>query len=165
MPTPPPAAEETACLARLLHTTRWVALATARDEEPLASWVAVAPEPDFGGFLLHLSHLALHTRYLETNPRVALAWSEPDTGKGDPQTLARLSLQGVVHPIAREHADYARAQACYLACLPDAGQTFALGDFTLYRFIPDTGRFVPGFGRAHRVTPAELRQVALAWPR
>lgn len=150
--------EEQRQLRELLRTGRWAAIATARDNEPLASWVAVAAEDDLSGFLLHLSHLALHTRYLEVNPRVSLSWSAPDgPGQGDPQQLARVSLQGRVAAIARDAAGYPAARARYLGLLPKAAQQFELGDFTLYRFVPGSGRYVPGFGRVHRLGSDDLR--------
>jgi len=144
-------------LAALLRASRWAALATARDNEPLATWVAVVPEDDLGGFVLHLSRLALHTRYLETNPRASLAFTEPDRGAGDPQELARVSLQGHVETVARDSAGYAAARERYLARFPTAAQTFELGDFALMRFVTASARYVPGFGRVHRLGPAELR--------
>jgi len=144
-------------LAALLRTSRWAALATARDNEPLATWVALVPEDDLGAYLLHLSRLALHTRYLETNPRASLTFTEPDRGAGDPQELARVTLQGHVETIGRGSSGYAAARAQYLARFPAAGQTFEFADFALVRFVTASARYVPGFGRVHRLGPAELR--------
>jgi len=152
-------------LRRLLHTSRWAALATVRNDQPLASWVAFAAEEDFGGFILHLSRLALHTRYLLDNPRAALALSEPDSSaQADPQLLARVSLQGQVTFVARDVLGYDSARQLYLARLPEATVQFGLGDFGLYRFVVESGRFVSGFGRAHRIGPAELRALAALNP-
>ena len=148
-------------LRRLLHDSRWAALATVREDQPLASWVAFVAEDDFAGCILHLSRLALHTRYLFDNPRAALALSEPDgEAQPDPQRLARVSLQGQVRRIARDAPDYDSARRRYLARLPEAAVQFELGDFELYRFVIETGRFVGGFGRAYRIGPDELRAVA-----
>lgn len=149
-------------LAALLRTSRWAAFATARDNEPLATWVALAPEDDLGGFLLHLSRLALHTRYLETNPRASLTFTEPDRGAGDPQELARVSLQGHVETIGRDNAGYAAARERYLARFPASGQTFELADFALMRFVTASARYVPGFGRVYRLGPADLRAAMVA---
>lgn len=152
--------EEKRTLARLLGASRWAALATSRDDEPFASWVAVVPEPELTRFLLHLSHLARHTRYLAVNPKAALAFTEPDTDPGrDPQTLARVTVQGAVVVVPRASADYAPARKQYLARLPLAEQTFALGDFELYRFVVESARYVPGFGRVHRLSPDDLRSL------
>lgn len=150
--------EEKRKLARLLGATRWAALATARDDEPLASWVAVVPEPGFAGFLLHLSRLARHTRYLERNPKAALGFSEPDADPArDPQTLARVSVEGSVAVLPRDSAEYAAARSRYLACLRHAEPTFGLGDFSLCRFAIESARYIPGFGRVYRLSPDDLR--------
>lgn len=152
-------------LVLLLAGTRWAALATARDNEPLASWVAVAPDAAPGQFLLHLSHLSLHTRYLLANPRAALSFSEADRDADrDPQTLVRVSLQGRVEIIARDSADYIAARGNYLARLPHAEVQFTLGDFYLMRFISETARVVPGFGRAHRLDAEALNALLTANP-
>jgi putative heme iron utilization protein len=145
-------ANEQAILRRLLAATRWAALATARDDEPYASWVAVVPSGEPAGFLMHLSQLAAHTRTLLANPRASLAFTEPDTDSGrDPQTLVRASLQGRVEIVERTSADYEAARARYLEALPHAEVQFGLGDFYLMRFTTDHARFVPGFGRAQRI--------------
>jgi putative heme iron utilization protein len=155
--------EEKRRLAALLRGQRWAVLATARDNVPLATWVAVAPEDDLGGFLLHLSRLALHTRYLETNPRASLSFTEPDRGAGDPQELARVSLQGYVETIGRDAAGYAAARERYLARFPDAAPMFEFTDFALVRFVTETAHYVAGFGRVHRLGPAELHTAAPAF--
>jgi putative heme iron utilization protein len=80
--------------ARPILTRRWAALATLTDNGPSASMVAYAPEPDLSSLLLFLSGLSQHTRNLLEEPRVALVVTEPDSGEGDPQTLARLSVKG-----------------------------------------------------------------------
>ena len=152
--------EEKRRLAALLRASRWAALATVRDNVPLATWVALAPEDDLGGFLLHLSRLALHTRYLETNPRASLSLTEPDRGAGDPQELARVSLQGYIETIGRESAGYVAARERYLERFPAAAPTFEFTDFALVRFVAEFARYVSGFGRVHRLGPAELHALA-----
>ena len=152
--------EEKRRLAALLRGQRWAALATARDNEPLATWVAVVSEDDLGGFLLHLSRLALHTRYLETNPRASLSFTEPERGASDPQELARVSLQGYVETIGRAATGYAAARERYLARFPAAAPMFEFTDFALVRFVTVTARYVSGFGRVQRLGPAELHSVA-----
>ncbi len=149
-------------LATLLRANRWAALATARDNVPLATWVALAPEDDLGGFLLHLSRLALHTRYLETNPRASLSFTEPDRGAGDPQELGRVSLQGYVETVGRDTAGYAAARERYLARFPATAATFEFADFALLRFVTEYARYVPGFGRVYRLTAADLSPFAHA---
>jgi putative heme iron utilization protein len=152
--------EEQKRLRSLLETQRWGALATSRDNEPLASWVAFVRDETGHEYLLHISRLARHTRYIELNPLVSLAISESDTDPaGNPQFLARVSLNGVIKVVERDAPDYARARARYLARFPAAAQTFELGDFSLYRLTVDNGRYVGGFGRAYRVGVEELMEL------
>jgi len=155
--------EERHALVTLLTGSRWVALATARDNEPLASWVAVAPAGEGAQFLLHISQLSLHTRHLLANPRAALSFSEPDLDRArDPQTLVRVSLQGRTDVIARDSAGYEAARERYLTYLPAAQIQFTLGDFQLMRFMPKTARLVSGFGRAHRLNTEALNSLLVS---
>ena len=149
---------ETAEEAReLLWGQRWGALATVDAEGPLASMVAYAVEPGSGGLLLFLSGLAAHSRALAAEPRCSLVVGEADTGAGDPQTLARLTVRGEARVVARAAADFAVAWATYLARFPDAAPRVALADFQLYRLTPASARYVGGFARAASLSPADLR--------
>jgi putative heme iron utilization protein len=150
--------EDLELITRLLRVQRWGALATLEaDGAPYASAVAFAAEPEFAGFLLHLSRLAPHTGNLLADPRASLVVSDMDTGTGDPQTLPRVSLMGKVEIINREAAGFAAAKACYLSRLPTAEPLFEFPDFLLFRLVPSEARFVGGFARARRLDAAALR--------
>jgi putative heme iron utilization protein len=153
--------EELATIAILLRSQRIAALGTLRDASPFASMVAYAAEPDFGGFLLHLSRLAAHTKQLLAAPQSSLLICEPDDGRDDVQTLARITLVGAATPIAIQSAAYAAARSCYLARLPAAAQLFDFPDFVLFRFVPNQARYIGGFGRAFTLTLADLNRAAL----
>jgi putative heme iron utilization protein len=122
--------------------------------------VAYAAEPDFGGMLLHLSRLAAHTRQLLASPQSSLLICEPDDGRDDVQTLARITLAGVAAPIATASAGYATARACYLARLPAAAELFDFPDFALFRFVPSEARYIGSFARIYTLTPEQLRKAA-----
>ena len=148
--------KESEKLRNLLLNTRWGALATALDDVPYASWVAYVVEPDFQGFLLHLSRLARHTRFLMENPAASLALCEPDDGRSDPQTLARVSLSGWVQELVRGSDEYNQARARYLARLPDAEPLFGFADFHLFRLKLEQAQFVPGLGQAKRLRASDF---------
>ena len=150
--------EELAIVAALLRGQRQAALGTLREGAPFVSMVAYAAEPDLGSFLLHLSRLAPHTAYLLSGAPAALLVCEPDDGRADVQTLARITLAGRAAPLAAE--EQAAARERYLARLPAAAQLFALPDFVLFRFAPDEARYIGGFARAFTLTPEHLRQAA-----
>ncbi len=147
-------------VARLIRGERWAALATLGEGAPFASLAAYAPEPDLAGFILHLSRLAPHTQNLLSDPRASLAICEPDTGGGDPHTLARLSVHGVVEVVTPETAEYASARDLYLQRLPETERLFSFGDFVLFRLVPKEARYVGGFARAFSLSAAELRAAA-----
>lgn len=152
--------DELHAVAALLRGQRQAALGTLADGAPAVSMVAFAAEPSFGGVLLHLSGLAAHTRQLLAEPRCSLLIAEPDDGRDDVQTLARLTLSCRAAAIPRDTPEYDAARATYLARLPAAELLFGFGDFGLFRLVPDGARYVGGFARAYTLTPEHLRQAA-----
>jgi heme iron utilization protein len=145
----------------LLRRRRWAALAALEEDgAPAASMAAYALDEENGELILHLSGLAAHTRMILARPRIALAVGDPDCAEGrpdnDPQLLARVSLSGPIHPIDRADPGYPAAKALYLARLPTAERLFALGDFRLFRFRPESLRYVGGFGRAASLGRSQL---------
>lgn len=147
-------------LVELIRARRWAALATQGADGPEASWVAYIPEVDFSGFLLHLSTLAAHTRNLLANPRAGLAISAPERGDEDPQTLARVTIQGEVAILAKDSEDYRSAARRYQERLPASVPRFGFGDFHLLRLTPLRVRFVGGFARAYTLDGSGLRAAA-----
>lgn len=151
-------------LARLIRTQRTAALGTLYDGAPLVSMVLYAPTADFSAFYLHISRLAQHTQAILRDPQVGLLIAEPDTGAQDPQTLARVSLQGSTSEVLRSDPDYEAIRAFYLQRFPTATMTLSLGDFAFFRIVPSRGRFVAGFGQIFNLTAATLQAAALAHP-
>lgn len=161
---PPVNAPDAAARARivaLLHGQRWAGLASVGpDGLPLASQVAYVPEPGAAAVLLHLSTLAAHTRNVLARPHCSLVVSEPDDGRVDPQTLARLTLGGEARVVAPPCERYAVLRAAYLARLPEAAPRFDFADFRLLRVALHDGHYVGGFASAHQL-PATLLHALL----
>lgn len=147
-------------LAKLIRTQRTAALGTLREGAPFVSLVLFAAAEDFSVFYLHISSLARHTRDLQTDPRVSLMIAETDDGLRDPQTLARLSLEGEAVEVPREDPEAQALQDLYLARHPQSVFNFSLGDFALYRITPRRGRYVAGFGKIFNLGPDHLREAA-----
>ena len=152
--------QEQRLMLALIRDRRWAALATQGPDGPDASWVAYVPEPDCSGFLLHLSTLSAHTRNLLAHPRAGLTISEPERDDEDPQTLARVTIQGEIATIPRNHVDYRSAALCYQERLPASVPRFEFGDFLLLRLIPIRIRFIGGFARAYTLDYDGLRAAA-----
>ena len=151
-------------MVELMRDRRWAALATHGPDGPEASWVAYVPEAGLGGFLLHLSTLAAHTRNLLAHPRAGLAISESERSDEDPQTLARVTIQGEVAILLKDSEDYRSATRRYQERLPASVPRFDFGDFLLLRLAPVRVRFVGGFARAYTLDAAGLRAAALSVP-
>ena len=147
-------------LAQLIRETRVAALATIHNGEPNLAMVAVAVEDDFSAFYIHVSKLGKHTGDMESDPRVSLLLNETDDRRADPQTLARISIQGIADILPRNAANYASVKAIYLTRFPEAEQLFHLGDFNLWKITPKSGRFVAGFARAFNIVPDTLRKAS-----
>ncbi len=152
--------QEQQIMADVIRKRCWAALATYGPDGPEASWTAYVAEADFSGFLLHLSTLSAHTRNLLADPRVSLAISEPERDSEDPQTLARVMIQGHIAIIVKDASDYQEAARRYQERLPDSIPRFAFGDFLLLRLTPVRARFVGGFARAYTVDHLGLRAAA-----
>ncbi|MEI2741632.1 MAG: pyridoxamine 5'-phosphate oxidase family protein [Candidatus Competibacter sp.] len=152
--------EEQRLMIGLIRNRRWAALATQGPDGPEASWVAYIPELDCSGFLLHVSTLAAHTRNLLASPRAGLAISAPEREDEDPQTLARVLIQGEVAPIPKDASDYPAAARRYQERLPASTPRFDFEDFLLLRLNPLRVRFVGGFARAYTLDGPALRAAA-----
>lgn len=149
-------------LLGLLQHHRWAALATADEQAtPMASMVGYVMAEDAATLYLHLSRLAAHTANLLANDRAALVVGEGDTHSGDPQELARVTLQGNCVVVARDSAEYASAKSRYLQRLPAAARLFDFPDFLLFRLDVQSARFVGGFAQARSFSRNELRLLPL----
>lgn len=147
--------------AQLLMVNRWAALATLTEDGPSTSMVAYESEPYSGSLLLFLSSLSLHTRSLLNDPRVSLVVSETDSGTGDPQTLARLSVTGKAEVVERTSPEFEGAWQTYVTRLPDAAPRIVLGDFFLIRVVVEEARYVGGFAQANTIPAERLFAAAL----
>jgi putative heme iron utilization protein len=129
-------------LAGLIRAQRIASLGTLRDGVPLVTMVLYAFAPDFSALYLHLSQLAPHTQAVLAEPRLGLMIAETDLGAKDPQTLARVSIQGQARRLARSSPETDPIKALYLARFPESAPLFTLGDFDLYRVEPQSARWV-----------------------
>lgn len=146
--------------ADLVLTQRWAALGTLNEGAPLVSMTSYAVEPGLAGILMLLSPLSLHTRNLLDDPRASLAVTRPDTGGGDPQELPRVTLTGSCVALEKGSEADRAGREVYAARYPQAGPRLGLPDMLLFRFVPEEARYVGGFGRAVRMTGAQLAAAA-----
>ena len=118
--------------------------------------IAIARD-DAGEPLTLISSLSLHTRALQANPVCSLLVGEP-LDKGDPLTHPRLTLQCRAQFVARPGTTHDTLRARYLAQQPKARLYIDFGDFSLVRLTITDAHLNGGFGKAYRLTPADIRR-------
>lgn len=151
---------EAQLLRSLLTETRVLSLAVLVDGAPLVGLLPFVARPDLGGAIVHASRLARHTRGLVDGAPFGLLVHGPDAPGGDPLQVARLSLEGDVRALPREHPDHPEADALYRGRFPTSAPTFELADFGLYELRFRRGRLVGGFARAINLDEDALRKLA-----
>lgn len=145
-------------LRLLLRRQPIAALGTLHRGEPYVSMVPFVLDEAAPQFLIHVSGLSPHTRDMIEHPRVSLLVVAPDDG-GRPQARARATIQGDAAPLEAQSTRYAAARALYLQRFPEAVDTFALADFSLFAVRPASVRFIGGFAQAVSLTPEAFARV------
>ncbi|HEY3354575.1 MAG TPA: hypothetical protein VGQ83_15090 [Polyangia bacterium] len=151
-------ADDARLLRDLMTGQRLLALGVLVDGAPYVGLTPFVPDARGAALVVHVSSLARHTAGLTPGA----AWSglihAPDRPDLDPLQVPRVTLVGVVRPLAEGTAAHAAARAAYLARFPDSAVTFELGDFQLLALELREGRVIGGFARARDVTARELAQ-------
>ena len=132
---------------QMLRAHRYGALCTLSkkfDGHPFGSITPYLVGHD-GSLLILISTLAEHTKNIQHDPRVSLITHNQD----DPhiQTQGRVTVVGKAHFVAERE----QAGKRYLRHFPEAQTYFAMHDFSFYRIVPQTLRYIGGFGNIHWV--------------
>jgi len=152
-----PTDEDARALAReLIDAARFAALAYTdkTNGAPMISRVALVAGPE-GAPLSLISDLSHHSAALQQNPVCSLLIGEP-TGKGDPLTHPRLSLQATARFVRHGDAEYPALAKAFLVKQPKAKLYIGFADFALVRFTPLGANLNGGFGKAYVLTAEDL---------
>lgn len=152
-------AQSAQVLKNLVLSRSVAALGTLRDGAPYVSMVLYAPTADLSGLLIHISRLAHHTQNILKDPRVSLMIVSSEQPGQNPQTLARVSIQGAAEEVAGKSRELEQATEAYLTRFPQARTYLDLEDFAFFSIRSHAIRFVAGFGRAFSVTPRRFKDV------
>jgi putative heme iron utilization protein len=152
-------AELTGRLALLLRARTTAALGTLRAGAPCVSMVPYAIAG--GGFVIHVSTLAAHTKDMLADARVSLLVAEAEDGGKSPLGLARVSVQAAAEQVKTDSPRLTEFRTSYLARFPDAEPMFGFADFSLFLCRPVSARFVAGFGEAHSLSAESMAQLLL----
>ena len=121
---------------------------------PSVTRVAVVQGPD-GHPLTLVSDLSSHTGALRANPAASLLLGEPGD-RGDPLTHPRITL--ACRAAFTEHGGpgWDALREHYLRRVPKAKLYIDFGDFCFVRLAVIDAALNGGFGKAYRLTPADL---------
>jgi putative heme iron utilization protein len=155
-PTAPPAREPThaeRCRTLVAGQQRGALSTLAADPAgyPFGSVVSFGLADD-GDPLFFVSLMAEHTQNALRDPRASLLVTEPVPEGADPLASGRVTLLGLLAPVADDERDVARER--YLAANPAASYYIDFGDFTFLRLTVDHVRYVGGYGRMSWVDAA-----------
>lgn len=151
-----PADGEARQLARhLLRTARHCALGVLDPQTgtPMVSRVGLATAVD-GTPIILVSALAGHAAGLAGDPRCSLLVGEP--GKGDPLAHPRMTVACRAVKLDRDGEEGRQARLRYLAANPKAALYADFADFAFHALEPQAASLNGGFGRAFRLTAADL---------
>lgn len=130
---------------QMLRAHRYGALCTQSkkfDGHPFGSITPYLVDPD-GSLLILISSLAEHTKNIQHDPRVSLITHNQDSPHI--QTQWRITLVGTAQIIT----DKEKAGTRYLRYFPEAQNHFDMHDFSFYRIMPQSLRYIRGFGKIH----------------
>jgi putative heme iron utilization protein len=140
----------------LIDGARFGALGVTDPETgaPMVSRVAVATTPA-GQPMTLVSDLSHHTVALKRDPVCSLLVGEPGE-KGDPLTHPRITLQARARFVRHGQEGHAELRAHYLGQHPKAQLYIDFADFAFALFDVTDAHLNGGFGKAYRLTPADL---------
>lgn len=151
--------QQASALHRLVHTQSAGALGTLHAGDPFVSMTPFAVLADGSALIVHVSHLAAHTRDMLASPRVSLLVMDAPRAGVPPQALARLTVQGEARPLAEPGAEHAAAKTAYLARFPDSEPLFGFADFALFAITPRSARWIGGFAQARTISALRLTEI------
>ena len=109
------------------------------------------------GYYVLVSDLARHGKNLKQQQSVSIMMLEDEQSSKSIYARRRLSFDTQAHTVERHSDEW---QSAIVALRERHGEIIdnlsQLGDFNLYRLMPDTGRYVKGFGQAFDISGQDL---------
>ncbi len=116
---------------------------------PFGSLVPYCPD-NYGRPVILISKLAEHTKNLVADNRCSLTVAAPQSAG---QANARLCVVGHVEPLPDDEVE---VKERYHRHFPESRSYVQMLDFSFYRLVPLTVRYIAGFGAIHWLEPADL---------
>ncbi|KAB6718131.1 MULTISPECIES: pyridoxamine 5-phosphate oxidase [Roseobacteraceae] len=111
-----------------------------------------------GTWMTLISELSAHTQALRTDIRAGLLLGEAPS-KGDPLAFPRLSVCVDAHFVSRDDLRHRDLRAAWLGHHPKSALYVDFADFSFVTFTPLSADLNGGFGKAYRLSAADLTPV------
>lgn len=148
-----------ASFRQLMTRQRTGSLATLSNQGwPYVSMTPFAIDTAAARFIIHVSELAAHTRYLLQRPQASFMVCTSEVAGEPVQALSRVSFQVEATDLARGSEAWESARDCYVKRFPDFAFMVEFKDFHLFTLEILRARQVSGFGSAKTVPLADMRQ-------
>ncbi|MBR9787994.1 MAG: heme utilization protein HutZ [Vibrionaceae bacterium] len=112
---------------------------------------------DSKAYYILVSDIAAHGKNLKTNRNVSILMIEDESECKNIYARKRLTFDTRAELVEKQTQGWelgiAALQARFGEIIDNLSQ---LGDFNLYRLVPDSGRYVKGFGQAYVITGEDL---------
>ncbi|MBD2576217.1 pyridoxamine 5'-phosphate oxidase family protein [Oscillatoria sp. FACHB-1406] len=108
-------------------------------------------------FYIYVSGLSTHTQNLENNPRASLLLIEDESKARQIFARRRLSYNCTATLLPRDTSEWEAIVTLFQSRFGDIIEMFrSLPDFRIFKLVPQSGRFVVGFGAAYRISSDNL---------
>ena len=148
-------------IAQLLGDMKSLMLATVHeDETPLASYTPFATADDDSGLWILVSDLAGHAQNLSRSGLCSclLIRDEQDSAQVYVRERLQYEMNCVEHP--RDHPDWEKGIGLLRDRQGALVETLtSLADFRLFLLVPQSGRYVVGFGKAYELKVNSLLSI------
>ncbi len=150
--------EET--LGQLLNQAKTLQLATLDAlGEPSISYAPFVQD-DAGHFYIFVSLLSNHTQEMLQHPQLSILLIEDEQDARQIFARTRASYRCTAQVVERAAVEYAPLlDAMEVRFGNVMGLLRGLGDFVMFRLVPQSGRFVMGFGQAFVLAGEGLREL------
>ena len=147
-------------LGELLRRAKTLQMATLDAVgEPSISYAPFVQD-DAGNFYIFVSRLSSHTQEILQHPQLAVLLIEDEQEARQIFARTRVTYRCVAEVVVREAAEYAPLLDAMEARFGNVvGLLRGLGDFVMFRLVPQSGRFVMGFGQAFVLAGESLKEL------
>ncbi len=112
---------------------------------------------DNAGYYILVSDIAAHGKNLKSNPQVSILLVEDESESKQMYARKRLTFDTKAECVEKQSSEWLAGVAALKARFGDIIDNLSqLNDFNLYRLVPESGRYVKGFGQAFEISGNDL---------